>query len=135
MGKSEQAGFTGVLLGRQNGNETTRGTTATAHPTSKLALHLKGEREGHALGWGDSIFTWDHDVSLRDDSCVYVAVCARASPQEGCPHGSLDAYYRSSAWIGWLVFWAAPEEAQVGAQGLADARPTVRDTVRSRDDS
>lgn len=36
----------------------------------------------------------------RDDSCVHVAICARASPHDGCPHGFLDAYYRSSAWIG-----------------------------------
>lgn len=47
-----------------------------------------------------SILVWIYDLSPRDDSCVYVALCARASLQEGCPHGSLDAYHRSSAWTG-----------------------------------
>lgn len=56
-----------------------------------------------------SILIWDHDLSPRDDSSVYVALRARASPHEVCPRGSLNAYCRSSVWIGWLVFETGPE--------------------------
>lgn len=83
-----------------NRNKTAGRTSTTAHPTSKLALHLKGEREGAHSQMEISILIWDHDLSPRDDSCVYVALRARVSQQEGRPRGSLDAYCRFSAWIG-----------------------------------
>lgn len=106
--KDEQAELTDALLGGKNGNKTARRTTATAHPTFKLALHLKGEREGVRSQMEISILIWDHDLFLRDDSCVYVALQARVSPHEECPRGSLDVYCRSSARIGWLVFPTGP---------------------------
>lgn len=59
-----------------------------------------GEREGARSQREISILIWDHDLSPRDDSCVCVALRARVSPHEVCPRGSLDAYCRSSAWIG-----------------------------------
>lgn len=95
-------------FGGRNGNKTARRTTATAHPTFKLALQLKGERGGVRSQMEISILIWDHDLFLRDDSCVYVALHARVSPHEECPRGLLNIYCRSSTRIGWLVFPTGP---------------------------